>query len=175
MPPIRISLIIAMILADILSRPRILAPFTILHHPRHMSRVVLRGTATNIHHNSMFSFHCFPTQNLCWLFHNKLLIEQVGNTHHSIPTAVITMLPVAPLRTVRKVITTGIRRILRLMLLLLVPRATIEEIIEVAVFVAHLLPVEAAIAAPASKALPGALRPRHRRHHPLLFEAMGIL
>lgn len=149
MPPIRISLIIAMILADILSRPRILAPFTILHHPRHMSRVVLRGTATNIHHNS--------------------------NTHHSIPTAVITMLPVAPLRTVRKVITTGIRRILRLMLLLLVPRATIEEIIEVAVFVAHLLPVEAAIAAPASKALPGALRPRHRRHHPLLFEAMGIL
>lgn len=176
MPPIRISLIIAMILADILSRPRILAPFTILRHPRHMARVVLHGTVTNIHHNSMFSFHSFPAQHLCWLFRSELLTEQVGNTPHSIPMAVITMLPVAPLRMDRKVITTAIHLILRLMLLLLVPRVTIEEIIEVAVFVADLLQAEAAIAAPASKALPGTLRPRHHRHHPLLpLEAMGIL
>lgn len=123
-----------------------------------------------------FLFITFQRNIFVGLIHNKLLTEQVGNTPHSIPMAVVTMLPVALLRTDRKVITTGIHRILRLMLLLLVPRVTIEEIIEVAVFVADLLQVEAAIAAPASKALPGTLRPRHHRHHPLLpLEAMGIL
>lgn len=176
MPPIRISLIIAMIPADILSRPKILAPFTILRLPHHMARIVLGGIVTNIHHNSMFPSHSFPTQHMCLLFHNKLLIEQVGNTPHSIPMGVITMLPMALLRTDRKAITTVIHRILRLMLLLLVPRVTIEEIIGVAVFVADLLQIEVAIAAPALKALPGTLRPRHHRHHPLRpLEAMGFL
>lgn len=177
MPPIRISLIIlAMILADILSRPRILVPFTTLRPPHHMARIVPGGTVTNIHHNSMFSSHSFPTQRMCWLFHNKLLIEQVGNTPHSIPMGVITMLPVALLRTDRKAITMGIHRIPHLMLLLLVPRVTIEEIIGVAVFVADLLQVEVAIAAPALKALPGTLRPRHHLRHPLPpLEAMGFL
>lgn len=113
---------------------------------------------------------------MCWLFHNKLLIEQVGNTPHSIPMAVTTMLPVAPLRTDRKTIITGIHRILRLMLLLLVRRVIIEEVIGVAVFVADLLQIGVAIAAPALKALPGTLRPRRHRHHPLLpLEAMGFL
>lgn len=90
--------------------------------------------------------------------------------------AVTTMLPVAPLRTDRKTIITGIHRILRLMLLLLVPRVIIEEVIGVAVFVADLLQIGVAIAAPALKALPGTLRPRRHRHHPLLpLEAMGFL
>lgn len=91
--------------------------------------------------------------------------------------AVVTMLPVALLRTDRKIITTGIHRILRLMLLLLAPREIIEEVIGVAVFVAHLLQTEVAIAAPASKALPGTLRLRHHRHLllPLPLEKTGFL
>lgn len=91
--------------------------------------------------------------------------------------AVVTILLVAPLRTDHRITTTGIRCILPLMLLLLVLRVTIEETIGVAVFVADLLQTEVAIAARASKALPGTLRLRHHHHLllPLPHEAMAFL
>lgn len=90
---------------------------------------------------------------------------------------VVAILPVAPLKTDHRITTTAIHCILLHMPLLPVLRVIIEEIIGVAAFVADLLQIEVAIAAPTSKALLGTPHLGHHRHHllPLSLEAMGFL